>query len=213
MCHWETNDSSLFTLRVIVVVPSCTLRNYQQTTFIQLKIPFSQKCFSIFWIIPVLWKFLSLDKDPSFVRERTLLSDTRILLDVLSSSLIPAFHPATPPLLPVSVTSSGFFGGVTKCDSLVWFCYFVCFGMVYGKSPKDCAYSAPFPHMTRHEPFIALGAINLHMILSTGPQNLLSNLEIDCKIEGFFFYLLVYFWGLISLFLSISILLGFLFTK
>lgn len=67
--------------------------------------------------------------------------------------------------------------------------------MVYGKSPKDCAYSAPFPHMIRHEPFIALGAINLHMILSTGPQNLLPNLEIDCKIEGFFF-------------LSFSLLLG-----
>lgn len=59
--------------------------------------------------------------------------------------------------------------------------------MVYGKSPKDCAYSAPFPHMIRHEPSIALGAVNLHMILSTGPQNLLPNLEIDCKIEGFFF--------------------------
>lgn len=88
--------------------------------------------------------------------------------------------------------------------TLVWFCYFVCFGMVYGKSPKDCACSVPSPHMIRHEPSIALGAINLHMILSTGPQNLLPNLEIDCKIEVF--YLLVYFGGLISLFLSISIL-------
>lgn len=65
--------------------------------------------------------------------------------------------------------------------------------MVYSKSPKDCACSVPSPHMIRHEPFIALGAINLHMILSTGPQNLLPNLEIDCKIE---------------VFLSFSLLLG-----